>query len=504
MISIPYYSRSLTPETPEGVALVSLFCIALTFAAALYSLNAAGGWMLDDLFSLWASDQATPFSVALQERILPDSNPPLYFSLLYFVRQIIPGDGAAVIALNVSAVVAASAAVYVPSRRLGLSGLAIAGIAAFALSGPALYFASGGRAYLSALAIVFVTSWYASLAITGFPAQLNLARATTLGALAALTHVYAALFCGCMAAGLLALALLLRRKDLVKHGLALGLSATAVFGLWLIYAFDSAGNLDWIEFTRGWVLNAALSVKELALGANLQVLAALALFAFGLFHERTRPLFIAFCIAFSLFVLLPVLASFVRPIITARYWLIGAAALPVLMVFAARMWILEGFAGRSRKALMAGGAALCFLMISSALGFANARLYTSLKPIWRGVDVVRPLLSQCPSGPIHVYYGNSGKPYAAWDSAIWSFARLTGASPKLFADPQEDATPSVSAATSPCPVLGWAEHAKSLANFSEADLLKLLKIEAGPSGVDFVRHFRGFVVLRRDRTVPAS
>ena len=184
------------------------------------------------------------FNIAFNERILPDSNPPLYFSLLYFVRQIIPDDGVAVIALNIGVIIAAAVAVYVPSQRLGLSGLAIAGIAAFVLSGPVLYFVPEGRSYLTALVIVFVTCWHVALAIISFPPQLTLIRAAILGCLGALTHVYAALFCGSLAAGLLTLALLFRRKELLKPGLALGLSASIVFAIWFGFAHNAIHRID--------------------------------------------------------------------------------------------------------------------------------------------------------------------------------------------------------------------------------------------------------------------
>ena len=491
-----YVSESIHSETPLWTVLVSLLCVALLFAGALASVSAVGGWMLDDLFSLWASDRTVPFNLAFSERILPDSNPPLYFSSLYFIRQIISDDGVAVFALNICAIVAAAASVYFPSRHLGLSGLAVAGIAAFVLSGPVLYFASEGRSYTSALSIVFVTSWYASLAIAGFPKQLSLTRSAILGCLAALTHVYAALFCGSLAAGLLAL-VFFGRQELFRPALVLGLSATIVFGLWLSVAFNSVENLSWIDFSVRDVLTAALSVKELALGANLEAITVIALFAFGLLNASTRSLFTAFCIAFLLFALLPIIASFVQPIIIGRYWQIGAAALPVVVTFAARIWILEGLSPPNGKRLMAGVAALCFLITSSVLGFANVLHYTALKPIWRGAEVVRPLLSHCQEAAVHVYYGNSSRPYIAWPSAMESFPKLTGASQKLFVDPQEDATPWLSAATSSCPVLGWAEHAGALKALDDHELLRLLRVEASPDDVDFVRHVRGFVILKR-------
>jgi len=499
MALFQYITRSLYSETPTWVVVVSLLCIALVFSGELASVSAVSGWWFDDLFSLWASDRTLAFDAAFSERILPDSNPPLYFSLLYFVRQLIPNDGMAIIAVNVGAMIAAAVAVYIPSRRVGLSGLAIAGIAAFVLSGPVLYFAPEGRSYLMALSIVFVTSWYAALAITGFPERLSLIRAAILGCLGSLTHVYAALFCGSLAAGLVTFVLFFKGKDLLKPGLALGLSASIVFVLWLAIAYNAIDRIDWIEFTVRKVLTAALSVKELAIGSNVGVLFVLALFVFGLYSAATRALFIVFCIGFLLYAALPVLTSFMQPIVTNRYWQIGAVALPVVVTLAARAWIVEGLAAPRMKTFIAAALALVFLVTSSFLGFANARHYMSSKPFWTGADVVRPFLAQCGGSAVHIYYDNSDRPYSPWPAAIWGFHKMAGTSQTAFLDAQDDSTPWLAAAISPCPVLGWAEHAWSWEELKDSDLLRLLKIEASPDEVNVLRHFRGFVILKRER-----
>ena len=83
-----------------------------------------------------------------------------------------------------------------------------------------------------------------------------------------MTHVYAALFCGSIAAGLLTVGLCCKRKELLKPSLALGLSASLVFAIWLSIAFDTLGRIAWIEFSARRVLTAASSVKEIALGSN--------------------------------------------------------------------------------------------------------------------------------------------------------------------------------------------------------------------------------------------
>lgn len=210
----------------------SLLFTALLFSGALISVNAADGWWLDSLFGLWASDASVPFNVVFNERILPNSNPPLYFLLLYFVRLFISNDRAAVLALNVFVIILASIAVYWPSRRVGLQWLAIVGIASFVLSGPTLFFFPEARAYLIALAIVFVTSWYVALVVSGFSERIGLYNFAILGCLAALTHAYAALFCGCLATGLFIVSIFWGRKEFFSTAVALGLSATIVFVIW--------------------------------------------------------------------------------------------------------------------------------------------------------------------------------------------------------------------------------------------------------------------------------
>ena len=496
-------AASIGTKIPAWLTIVLVLCAALLFAYELASVNAISGWSFDDLFSLWASEPTLPFLAVFRERIITDSNPPLYFSLLHLLRQPIPDDGMVVVAVNIGAIAAAAAAVYMPSRQADVSSLAIAGIAAFALSGPVLYFAAEGRSYVMALSIVFVASWYAALVILGFPA-LTLKKAAILGCLAALTHVYAALFCGSIAAGLLTVGLCCKRKELLKPSLALGLSASLVFAIWLGIAFDTLGRIAWIEFSAIGVLNAALSVKEIALGSNLLAIVLLVIFFYGLLNKKSRPLFLVFLIAFLLFALLPIITSFVQPILRNRYWLIGAAAFPVLMLFAARTWILEKVETPAGNRLAAGSTVLCLLVASSALGIANATHYLPSKGFWRGADLVRALLAHCQEGSVHVYYENPSNPYVSLPWEMWDFHKLTGAPQAVFADAREKATPDLDVAASSCPVLGWAEDSSDWQKLNDADLIRLLKIRALLNEVQIVRYATGFVILKRPSEAPAS
>jgi hypothetical protein len=108
-----------------GAAL--LVAASALFVAAEVSINAVNGWWADELTSLWASDVSLPFTRAFSERIAPDANPPLYYAVLYWVRWLINDDRTAVLAVNIAAIMIAAGAVFVASRRAGLSRLAAAG-----------------------------------------------------------------------------------------------------------------------------------------------------------------------------------------------------------------------------------------------------------------------------------------------------------------------------------------------------------------------------------------
>lgn len=82
-----------------GAAL--LVAAGALFVAAQISISTING------FSLWASDTSLPFTRAFSERIAPDSNPPLYFAVLYWVRWLITDERTAVFAVNIAAMVIA-------------------------------------------------------------------------------------------------------------------------------------------------------------------------------------------------------------------------------------------------------------------------------------------------------------------------------------------------------------------------------------------------------------
>jgi hypothetical protein len=480
---------------------VAILAACTLFVAAEISINAVNGWWIDELYSLWASDGSQPFTRVFAERIATDSNPPLYFSVLYWVRLFIADDRMAVLTLNVAVILIAGAAVFVASKRAGLTGWALLGIAAFSLSGPVLCYVSEGRAYATAMAIVFVISWYAALSIEGFR-PVNLAAFIFLAILAALTHFYAAIFCGATSAGLLALAVVARRRDLIGVGLALGLTVSVVFGAWLTLALSSVGNLNWIELSPGVIYEAAMYVRRLAVGGLPATSLLIVLLFFIILTPAIRQIFIAFGVTIALFILLPLLASLKQPIICGRYWLIGAPALVTLMVFALKAWYMEGRQlPASKFPLVAACGAVLFFATSGIYGFFTARSVVASKPIWRGAEIVRPLLDNCPAGAVRVAHGDvrafqTGRPEDPF--AIWAFSKMAKASPTLFVEVDLPTTPIVLPRTPPCAVLGWAEHVYGedfMTRATDADLVRFLKIDASSSLIDVHRHASGFVII---------
>ncbi len=484
------------PNWSPAVPVAAAFII---FAAAQLSINSVNGWWSDELYALWASDIAAPFSDVFAERIYPDTNPPLYFSLLYLARLLISGDRAAVLALNIGFLVAAGASVLLISRPARLVGLAAISVAAFVLSGPVLTYTAEGRAYLAALAVAFVAAWCVALAVERRDDRPSLPVFAALGALGALVHVYSALFCGTLAAGLLILALWnSSRRDLILPAVALGAAASVALVAWLLTITGSLGRVDWMEFSRATVVGAAWYVKEITVGPRLLGLLLIFLLLLGLFQKKTRPIVMVFGIAFGLFIALPLVISLKKPMISGRYWVIGAPGIIVLLAFLARAWWSQ-LADRGilswPAAAVAGAIALA--VATSISGFVTAREFVATKPTWKGAEIARPLLGGCPPASVHVGRGK----IEGGDASIHAFSKVGEVPAAVFIDAGYASTQPLTPSGARCPVLGWAEHVLLGDGFPsrapESELLRVLKIQAEPGEIVVHRHRTGFVLLKR-------
>ena len=456
----------LTLSAALGAGFVILAAVQLWLAPAQ-------GWWNDEVFSLWASDPAA----GVFTNVASDSNPPFYFIVLQIVRTPVGDPRTAVMVASTLMLLATSAFVLSISRTPEWRTWAAIAIAAFAVNGVVAFMFQEARAFLLGGCIVFAAAWQSAIMLANAEAPRRLTTLSVLGALAALTHFYAALALGSLAAGLVVWALVARRRDLLIPGLVLGASAVLVFGAWYAYASARVANIAWIEFSFANVRDALWYVRSLALGPAWLAAPLALIVGYAVWRAPTiRPSLVVFAIAGALFVLLPILISFKTPIIMGRYWSVGAPLLVVTLVLIARdFWS----APHGRAVALAIGA---FVLATAAFGAAGARHLMQVEPVWSGAPLVAERGASCAPGSIRVpnqpnlYASASGLPEA-------TFAPLAQA-----------------VGSSDCPVLGWAEHVLRGDGYSlsapEADLLDMVGVTAPAEGVTIARHASGFVILR--------
>jgi hypothetical protein len=470
-------------------AIFMLFIAAFVFFLETSSILAVNGLWLDELWSLWATEPSLSFLDAFAHRIVNDTTPPLYYVALFWVRRLIADEHSAIVILNLGAMVVLFATITAVSRTSRMVKWAIVAMAAFLCSGPVLRYFIEGRSYFMALAVVFAASWSCVVAIDEHRRPHSLTMFTIVGTIAGLTHIYASLFCCCLAAGLVVLSCTdYRRRDLLGPAAALGLSASIVMLAFVAWAMHFISQANWIEFSYQSILSAYWDVRTLALGSRLATITFIFLFAAGLLARSTRPVAAAFGVAWTMFVLIPLMVSFAQPIVVGRYWMIGTPSVVVFIVFLMREFFeLRDRAGRLR--LYRGGclASLLFLFFTDAGSYFRARSLASEKPIWRGALIVSPLLQNCSVASVHV------------NKFASLFAVAARAPEDLFVAADSSNAGFVSSNNSGCPVLGWAEHLAHGAGLYMDDerLLRMLKIDAAPSSVDVRRHESGFVVIKR-------
>ena len=519
---------------------IALAIAGSAFLGALYifahdqqAIGTINGWWEDELYSLWASEPAQHFADALSQRILPDSNPPLYYAVLYWMRHLIADERSATTFINLGALTVAVLSVLYISKKSDTLPLGLFGCATFLLSGPVLRYSAEGRSYLCAIALTFVASWLCASALLVPRRPPAWSGFALLGALSAMIHVYSALMCCCLAAGLFVAAWFWRRSDLWIPSLALGIPAGALTFAWLAYAHatGSVENLAWIQFSPAKVIIAAGEVMLLAFPVGVDIAALdfalhtagaplpdviLAAFpgilafglivlilCYGLSSKRLGAASAAFGVCFLLFFALPVAASFKQPIIIGRYWMIGTPGAIVVLLFLIREWI-DDISERGKGwpfSLCAAAAAAAVVGMTTFNGFAAARAFIIAKPIWSGAAVVARLGENCPLPSVRILIHSP--PFL--DAAKYFYTTVSkmpeGAFIPIFlgggnSDRHSSHHPS-------CPILGWAEHVipdvvhVDVQKATDQELLSLLKIDIASGEAQILRHKKGYVVLRR-------
>jgi hypothetical protein len=259
-----------------------------------------------------------------------------------------------------------------------------------------------------------------------------------------------------------------------------------VFVIWFATIQGSLGRVGWIEFTPTAVWDAIWYVRTLTFGPGLMLLPVAAILLLAVRVERARPLLIILGFAFFLFGVLPLAASTIMPMITGRYWAIGAPAAAMLLVFVAWAFLQR----RDWTTRWAVAAVSLVLAAASIFGISTAQKITVDKPVWHGAPMVAALGEGCPPGSIRV-----GK--NMYENGV---GQITGLPRETFFDASLENVPQQPVSRVSCPVIGWNEHLNPVddvgAGTPDSQLLARLRLASLPGEAEIVRHRTGYVVLK--------
>ncbi len=241
----------------------ALLAIALAiFAAFQASVIPGMSFWVDELFSFYAGDPRISFSEAFATRILPDTNGPIYFSLIYLVQGAGLEGRTAFVVLNYTVIAALFALVIERGWRTGMLATAISAVAIMLVSGPLLTYAPEGRVYGMAMGLCALLAFYCAGAVASVKAgRMEFFLLGAFAVLGAWMHVFAAIFACSLATDLVVTGwLVLRRRDLVVLGFMIGRATMLDVIVWLAFAFPLfTGSTSWMTFTPRDVFDAQCS-----------------------------------------------------------------------------------------------------------------------------------------------------------------------------------------------------------------------------------------------------
>lgn len=450
--------------------LVALGGAIIYLIVAQVWLSPSYGWWQDELYSLWVSDPSGPL-----QRLLFDTNPPLYFFALRLARSVVPDERSAMLAVSALALFSVSALLLTTARTAMRQRCAAIALALFMTSGVTTFFFQEARAFFPAACIGLAASWMVVLLIERKPPRRVGITLALLAAAAAAMHFYAALLTGCLAAGLLAFALFGKRRDLVTPALVLGVSSVVFFGAWFAVAADRTERIGWIVFSMEEVRGALWMVRSFVLGPSWALLLAAPLVVFAALQPRLQPALFAFAVAIALFFSLPILISFKLPIIVGRYWCVGVG----LFVTPMALLLDELSTSASRNRMIALGLAALTVLVSIVSGLLIARRFLVAEAVWANAALVRELGRGC--GPRTI--------------AVPAYISLYSTASGLPASTFAVSTPAAPVAVGGgCRVVAWAEMVA--AEVKEEDLLPRLGWTRPPGDLRIIRTRTGFVALR--------
>jgi len=389
-----------------AMALLSAFVLACGVVAAGWPHR--GVW-LDEVFTLWAGDPRVSFGEAFAHRILPDTNPPLYFSLVYWVRKAFAlGPDEAFLLIN--GLGAAAVLVMIAQRCWG-AGAPRLGLCLSALilsSAPVLALLPEGRAYALGMVTTAGLAVLLALAWRRPPTRLDAVLAIVLAALAALLHLFAAWMAGALAAGAVVAGQAMGRRPVRDFGLLVGCAGVAVTAVWMLFAWKQfaagAGGQFWLTFDRTQVVTSVGMLKRLLFGDTLVAIPAACMLALALIQAPVRRWALWIGVSAVIFFVLPFLISFHSPVFYWRYLAIGLPAFTVLLAFAVADLAadLRWQAGVPQRAIVVS--AVAALVAPVVFAPSTVQLYNSLFPNWRGAEIVRAHLADCPAQSVRTVF----------------------------------------------------------------------------------------------------
>ncbi|RUO97856.1 hypothetical protein [Hyphomicrobium sp.] len=439
-----------------------LFLAALVFFVIFeWSAFVRAHLWLDEYFALWAGDPRLPFSKVFYERMLPDTNAPTYFALIYLSQVLTPNEKAAILWLNgIGCVAFLGLLLWISWKKRNLE-MGFLAATFFLITAPALSFAIEGRVYFFSMLLTLNAAFLVASCIDEQEVtSRDIVLAAILGALSSWLHVFAALFCGALGAAMIVVGLFIaKRNDFIKFGFVMGGSAVVSFAIWIAFAYPMFSSTVtkgfWLVLDRELITSTLWGVKQFSVGFTWAAPLGALFVAISLLPRATRALATAVIVTGAIFFAVPFILSLRIVILQDRYFLIGIPALMILTLFLLREHLAAVFAenaGRTTYAAAALGGA--FLLAPIVTGPPSAWWHFGSRWDWRGIDVVEPLISSCKEGNVRVLTGGS---LTAPDYP----ARLSGFDYLLknrlsFSDADKEPTRDV--ADIQCPVYGWAEH----------------------------------------------
>jgi hypothetical protein len=480
---------------------LGLIVAAAVFTSVFWAYAHENRLWVDEIYTLWVTDTAHSV-VDMQNGVLRvETNPPLHYWLMYFMRLLISDSISAGRGLNMLCAVITTALIVWLPRRACKPGLGLTLGLVFLLSAGATCLVQDIRPALVALCLCISAAALAgTVRLKGTADRLDLGLAAGLGLLGGISHVYGALFIGALAASMVIDGVATGKRKQWAFALVLGLSCCLSFGLWWTgLMLTTHGHLATIEWLKDPDLNKY--TLPLAWPAYFGPDYVWVLFAGGLALALStrafRQALSAWLVCAVIFAALPVIISLKMPIILWRYLVIASPAFHILLVF---VWLdtasrlahpLKPWAA----AALAGAALTVIAPVLS--GIYVGRLLVAERPDWTGIDVVRAQAAQCPSATIRIATPD-GTEASQSPAYLFGYQFLTRGSGLRLEDASQTHR---DVADINCSVVGWTEHVLPVGIIpgvpDEAEALQRLNL-TNKKGVPLIieRHRFGFVVSK--------